>query len=141
MERQKNNDKRRKTRNMERTMDGQENVGTKRRNGGTMSETMDAQNKRERSNERNSGSDKQDEGGGCVVVLVKYEKEGAIRARERKKSNRNDGNGYDVRHLRPTERGNTNRLGMYRIVYKRAVCKKTQPEHATTRPTLPRLQR
>ncbi len=42
MERQKNNDKRRKTRNVERTMDGQENVGTKRRNGGTMSETMDA---------------------------------------------------------------------------------------------------
>ena len=42
MERSKNNDKKRKMRNVERTVDGEENVGTKRRNGGTMSETMDA---------------------------------------------------------------------------------------------------
>jgi len=117
MERPENNDKERKVRDVERTVDGEENVGTKRRNSSTMSETVDAQNERERSNERNSGSDKQDEGGGCVVVLVKYEKEGAIRARERKKSNCNDRSGYDVRHLQSTERGNTGQLGMYRIMY------------------------
>ncbi len=55
MERSKNNNKKRKIRNVERTMDGEENVGTKRRNSGTMPETMDTQNKGERSNERNSG--------------------------------------------------------------------------------------
>ncbi len=42
MERSKNNDKERKIRNVERTVDGEENMGTKRRNSGTMSETMDA---------------------------------------------------------------------------------------------------
>ena len=42
MERSKNNDKEREIRNMERTVDGKKNVGTKRRNSGTMSETMDA---------------------------------------------------------------------------------------------------
>ncbi len=99
MERSKNNDKERKIRNVERTVDGEENVGTKRRNGSTMSETMDAQNERERSDERNSGGDKQNEGRRCVVVLIKHEEEGAIRARERKKSNYNDGSDYDARHL------------------------------------------
>src|SRR6266550_1103261 len=118
MERSKNNNKKRKVGNVERTVDGEENMGTKRRNGGTMSETMDTQNKGERSNERNGGGVKQDERRGCVMVLIKHEKEGAIRARKRKKSNYNDRNNYDTRHLRPTKSGNTSRLGMYRIMYK-----------------------
>ncbi len=42
MEGSKNNDKERKIGNVERTVDGEENVGTKRRNSGAMSETMDA---------------------------------------------------------------------------------------------------
>src|SRR6266576_1909284 len=141
MEKSKNNDEERKIRNVEGTVDGEENVGTKRRNSSTMSETMDAQNKRERGNERDSEGVKQDEGGGRVMVPIEYEKEGAIRTRKRKKSNYNDGSNYDARHLRPTKRRNTGRLGMYGIVYKRTVCKRTQLEHATTRPTHPRLQR
>ncbi len=99
MEKSKNNDEKRKIRNVERTVDGEENVGTKRRNSSTMSETMDAQNERERGNERDGEGVKRDEGGGCVMVLVEYEEEGTIRARKRKKSNYNDGSNYDARHL------------------------------------------
>ncbi len=52
------------------------------------------------------------------MVLVESEEEGTIRARKRKKSNYDDRSDYDTRHLRLTKRGNTSRLGMYRIVYK-----------------------
>src|SRR6266550_6701577 len=99
MERSKNNNKKRKVRNVERAMDGEENMGTKRRNGGTMSETMDTQNEGERSDERNGGGIKQNEGRGCIMVLIEYEEEGVIRAGERKKSNHNDRSDYDARHL------------------------------------------
>src|SRR6266550_3113439 len=99
MERSKNNNKKRKVRNVERAMDGEENMGTKRRNGGTMSETMGTQNEGERSDERNGGSVKQNEGRGCIMVLTEYEEKGTIHARERKKSNYNDGGDYDDGHL------------------------------------------
>ncbi len=41
MERSKNNDKKRKIRNMERTVDGKENVGTERGSGNTEFKTVD----------------------------------------------------------------------------------------------------
>ncbi len=41
MEEPKNNDKKREIRNMERTVDGEENVGSERGSGGTMFETVD----------------------------------------------------------------------------------------------------
>ncbi len=41
MEETKNNNKKRETRNMERTVDDKENVGSERRSGGTMFKTVD----------------------------------------------------------------------------------------------------
>ncbi len=82
MEKSKNNNKKRKVGDVERTVDGEENMGTKRRGGGAMFERMDAYERR-----------------GRVVVLIEYEGKRKICARKRKKSNYNDGNNHDARYL------------------------------------------